>query len=247
MCFESLTRTSAADQQPSTDSMIFDIMRYLVLAAMLSVLPPSPLEAAGPQLVTRVFTVQRRDSALHRFEWRVAFDGEVTDDAVRVRLGLRLLGGPDVDAAALDARKPAWHARIIDAWDARCALVLPDGRRLPIRVDVRFRGRDPHQHIIVRPGIGRSESINWHIGDDPDVIAHEVGHLLGAYDEYDGGAQHPDRPLVDPSSIMHAPPVGGVVYPRHLHVVAAWAAQHLGLESYRIEWIDAGPPSSRRL
>ena len=47
----------------------------------------------------------------------------------------------------------------------------------------------PATVVNLWPGSGRSDAGNWHVSDTPQVSAHEVGHLMGFYDEYgpDGG------------------------------------------------------------
>src|SRR4029077_7641928 len=42
-----------------------------------------------------------------------------------------------------------------------------------------------HKTVVVRPGDNRSDTTDWYLGDnDPDLAAHEFGHMLGDIDEY---------------------------------------------------------------
>ena len=79
-----------------------------------------------------------------------------------------------------------------------------------------------HHEVIVKPGGGRSDELNWNIMDSEQIVAHEFGHMLGAFDEYKGGATDPKRQSVDASSIMTSNPETGKVYPRHFEVVREW-------------------------
>jgi hypothetical protein len=63
----------------------------------------------------------------------------------------------------------------------------------------------------------------------PEVVAHEVGHMLGAYDEYPGGSLDPERPVQSPGSLMSASPGPEVrCAARHLDAVRRWARMRFG-------------------
>lgn len=73
--------------------------------------------------------------------------------------------------------------------------------KLEIQVLVHFYDySDRTQASVVQlwRGEGRSDAKNWFVRDTADVNAHEVGHLMGFYDEYPSGAigvapwQHPN-------------------------------------------------------
>ncbi|WP_130301105.1 MULTISPECIES: PEP-CTERM sorting domain-containing protein [unclassified Duganella] len=48
-------------------------------------------------------------------------------------------------------------------------------------------------------GTGRADMTNWYTGDSASVKAHEVGHMMGLFDEYIGGAvdKYPGPTLSD--------------------------------------------------
>ena len=61
----------------------------------------------------------------------------------------------------------------------------------------------------------RSNAKDWYLSENrAGVAAHEDGHLLGAYDEYTGGAVDPATSKVEDDSIMGQNLTKG--YPRHL-------------------------------
>lgn len=50
---------------------------------------------------------------------------------------------------------------------------------------------------------GRSDAQDWYIGDNRvELGPHEFGHLLGAYDEYAGGAVDPDTNITNNTTVM---------------------------------------------
>ena len=61
-------------------------------------------------------------------------------------------------------------------------------RSFPLRVDVTTSGPVFDHNIFVNSGPGRSDTSTWYAGSvTAGVMAHEVGHYLGLYDEYIGG------------------------------------------------------------
>jgi hypothetical protein len=78
------------------------------------------------------------------------------------------------------------------------------------------------------PGSGRADSSNWdRIESRPGKSwAHEVGHLMGFYDEYSSGATGaaPWRPDV-PSSIMGD---GTTIFDYHIEEFRAWYSGRAG-------------------
>lgn len=61
------------------------------------------------------------------------------------------------------------------------------GQMIPILVDISNDGPF-NQTVQVHAGSGRSDMLNWYVGDSVSVNAHEVGHMMGLFDEYIGGA-----------------------------------------------------------
>ncbi|MEP7151918.1 MAG: PEP-CTERM sorting domain-containing protein [Nitrospira sp.] len=62
-------------------------------------------------------------------------------------------------------------------------------RSFPLLVDVTTTGPVFDQNTFVNSGPGRSNTSIWYAGSvTAGVMAHEVGHYLGLYDEYIGGA-----------------------------------------------------------
>ena len=61
------------------------------------------------------------------------------------------------------------------------------GETITSVVDVTYDG--PYdQTVNVDPGNGGADMLNWYWDQTGTVSAHEVGHMLGLYDEYWGGA-----------------------------------------------------------
>jgi len=82
-------------------------------------------------------------------------------------------------------------------WDNKYAIKdLNTGTLYPILVDITTTG-PYNQNVQVHAGTGRSDMTNWYVGDGAGVNAHEVGHMMGLYDEYMGGAinQYPNPTL----------------------------------------------------
>jgi hypothetical protein len=84
-------------------------------------------------------------------------------------------------------------------WDNKYAIKdTATGTLIPIFVDITTDGPF-NQKVQVHAGSGRSDMLNWYVGDGGGVNAHEVGHMMGLYDEYIGGAvdKYPNPTLSD--------------------------------------------------
>ena len=84
-------------------------------------------------------------------------------------------------------------------WDNKYVIKdTTSGKLIPILVDITTAGPF-NQKVQVHAGSGRSDMTNWYVDDGAGVNAHEVGHMMGLYDEYIGGAvdKYPGPTLSD--------------------------------------------------
>ncbi|MEK7483178.1 MAG: hypothetical protein AABZ60_02470 [Planctomycetota bacterium] len=117
-------------------------------------------------------------------------------------------------------------------WSAYCLNERYDTYQL--RFHVHFNALNPHHRIQVGEyqtlsGHQGLWNLKWATGSDArfrNAPAHEVGHMLGNYDEYPGGAIHPKGDFSDvPDSIMGSKM--SKVYPRHYHAIQTWLSNKL--------------------
>ena len=124
----------------------------------------------------------------------------------------------------LEAKKKAWLENIHKVWGGAFALHRDgcqsgssDCCRWKLRVKVEWSDKpgDKTVYAVWAAGWERSNAKDWFLTESRvGVAAHECGHLLGAYDEYTGGAVDPGTNKVEDDSIMGAKLTRG--YPRHL-------------------------------
>lgn len=115
------------------------------------------------------------------YGWRARFLARVEERSCRVTvmIRIRLVG------AITAAQRSAWETAIREAWSGLfkvCADSQPccvNG--FPIDVAVQFVTSGEHQ--VVNVGTATTNMGNWGATDTVDV-SHEVGHMLGALDEY---------------------------------------------------------------
>jgi len=159
--------------------------------------------------------------------WHAAFDLVVSDDAVIVDIAINLVPVDGVSRRQVDARREAWRAAIREIWSGRFEAVKGSGARIPIRVDVRFKSREYHHRVRVRSSNVFNDQLHWGLRANPLSIAHEFGHMIGAYDEYSAGGTDPQHPMLgDEGSIMDSKPVAGVARARHLELIRKTLATH---------------------
>jgi hypothetical protein len=184
----------------------------------------SPLEPGATYLVT-----ERRRGA-GRFSWTSRFRVQPEIDQIKVKVAIGLVAAAGVSQAEINRVKARWKSGIEQAWSDLFALRLGNGALLPIRIKVRFHGPHFDHRVIVQPGSGVSHQLRWHLNDPPELAAHEFGHMLGAYDEYSRGALDPENPVLDPTGIMTANPVGAKVKARHFEPIRSWFSKRTGEE-----------------
>jgi hypothetical protein len=111
-----------------------------------------------------------------------------------------------------ETQKTAWLKNIHDTWDGKFALARKDAKgkaegccRWPIEVRVNWSDAagDKLVYAVWAANFELSNAKDWYLSDpEPEMAGHECGHLLGAYDEYPGGAIHPATKKIEDDSIM---------------------------------------------
>jgi len=147
-------------------------------------------------------------------KWTSKFDIHITPHHITVKINISLLISNGVNRPGIDEKIDAWNNAINSIWNNRFYTYL-ENKKLPIKINVKFTHHQPHHRVVVHPGRWVPNQHNWHMETPSNVIAHEIGHMLGAYDEYRGGALSPVK-LIDTTSIMGSKPIKSVAYPRHL-------------------------------
>jgi hypothetical protein len=128
-----------------------------------------------------------------------------------------------------------WKASIENIWDNKFDII----------------DRDFHYHInftVVFCGQLTSSvhsQVNWSASDSTRDIAHDVGNLIGLYDEYDGILINPSDPIYDSTSIMSD--IGYNVYNRHYQAFFDWVkpyadGRRLFLAEYDADWVNPTIP-----
>lgn len=132
--------------------------------------------------------VEYQETRSYPYYWKVSYDLGFNGRAVEVDVNLAFTG---TDPGA--QRMSEWSRGIDNIWNHK--VFFSDGERLyEIRIDANFGGAPAHQTITVYSGTGRGDMDHWFEMTEwgPDYVdefaAHEFGHMLGAFDEYGGGA-----------------------------------------------------------
>jgi hypothetical protein len=190
-------------------------------------------EPAAPKPIARE-TIEHQITALNSRTWRAAFDIEMNaEPRIIVHVAVRPVLASDSTRPGLEAAISRWEPEIERLWSGRLD-VATESLRIPIDLDLHFNSLKPHHTVVVRRRGRRTDELNWGLDSPSEVVAHEIGHMLGAYDEYRGGGIDPETQLTDPKSIMSSGARGNLVYPRHLRLVLKWVESRLTLQGAEI-------------
>ncbi len=140
------------------------------------------------------------------FSWKSGYEIGLDKGNVIVRVAINLVPAKGVKKMELTRAKKIWKDGIERIWSEKFALKTASNKYYPIIVNVRFKGADLQHDVIVRPGAGRTDELNWNILDSQELVAHEFGHMLGLYDEYKGGTLNQNTAIIDSMGIMGANP-----------------------------------------
>lgn len=134
----------------------------------------------------------------------------------------------DADLGYDDAAKVAWRAgieaNIEEKWNNKFFIEdRANGNLFPLTVDVTTGGpfdQTVSVHKAPAVGFGPTDMLNWYTNDlaaTNSRVAHEFGHMLGLFDEYNGGALDPASPILSNNGIMGlgANLANPVMYPRY--------------------------------
>ena len=166
-------------------------------------------------------------------KWTSSFDFEIKSNEVLVNIDISLLPSKGVSGLKLKDKLAFWKEAINQKWNDKFVVSI-NGETKPIRFNVRFTHHKPHHRVIVHPGNWGPNQHNWYLNMPAEVAAHELGHMLGAYDEYKGGALSPESKNVDFSSIMGGNPKKGQAEVRHLVVLEKALMEKIGTDKVSI-------------
>jgi hypothetical protein len=126
--------------------------------------------------------------------------------------------------ANLETKKAAWLKNIHDTWDRKFKVHRKGCKsskagcctwKLKVKVVWSDKPGDKKIYAVWAQDWERSNAKDWYLTEERlGVAAHEGGHLLGAYDEYTGGAVDPVSNKIEENSIMGQNLAKG--FPRHL-------------------------------
>ncbi len=175
-------------------------------------------------------TVAGRLVAKNGFKWNYGYDIELKNEELIVSVAINLIPARGVTRIELDRVKPLWETGIEETWSGKYAITTLTGKRYPIIIKVVLGGRRFHHDVIVRPGEGGSNELNWYLNDGPGLAAHEFGHMLGVYDEYKGGAIPEQGAVFDGTSVMTNNQTNGVAKSRHYRMIQDWFVDNTGMD-----------------
>lgn len=135
------------------------------------------------------------------FRWTYSYDIGFLNNMLMIDLDINLIG----DTANNNVLLNRWETGIEGIWST-------NRFEIPISFNVDWVSENYDQTVYVHDGdTAIFNMLNWNTvgangwGDEfqEEVVAHEVGHMFGLWDEYTGGAIDPVTGLVNTNGLMH--------------------------------------------
>ncbi|MBW1900049.1 MAG: hypothetical protein JRJ20_00275 [Deltaproteobacteria bacterium] len=194
-----------------------------------------PSSSSNAPVSIPIERVAHRMEGLNGFAWNYAYDLRLKDNKLVVSVGINLIPARGVTRPEIERVEPFWEKGIEQIWSEKFALETISEQRYPVVVDVSFKGPEFHHDVIVRPGSGGTDELNWNILDNPKRVAHEFGHMIGLFDEYERGALAPQNAVIDSGSIMTSNPgEGAMARERHFEPFRRWFIGKTMMSNVRI-------------
>lgn len=188
-----------------------------LITLLTTLLPLTCLSASENESIS--IRVEQTLKVAPRFSWQAAFDLVVEEKTITIVAAINLIPQNGINRIALKGRHLPWKGAIEKVWNKRYQAKTSDGRCYPINVEVSFIAQHFHHRVVVVPGNPGADAAKWGLESTDWTIAHEFGHMIGAYDEYEAGALDPAGPIIDPESIMTRRPSQGEAMARHFHLI----------------------------
>lgn len=176
--------------------------------------------------------VTGREMSGDLYQWTYGFDAVLAESAVNIRVAVNWIAVNGVTPAELARAKEKWMEAIRQTWDGRYAFVTTGGERFPIRITMTDFGPGIHHEVLVRRNGRTTDALDWNLSASPEFAAHEFGHMLGANDEYRGGAV--GEAGVGPVESVMNNRSGSTALPAHFHRIRDWFVRSTGLETVRV-------------
>jgi hypothetical protein len=209
------------------------VEKYFVLVFLISVAAVTANSFATPYIPDiPVQTIE--GTATRNYSYDIGFNNL----GMNIKLCLWVRGNPDPSLMQM------WEDSIENMWDKKFDIV-----------DRSFRYHINFDVVLLSQPTGSFHNfVFWDSQDSGNYAAHEVGHMIGLYDEYSGGAVSSLNPTIDITSIMGSPDgiSGGVACARDYQAFVDWVQpaanwRRLSLDDYNPSWVNPPIPEPATL
>jgi hypothetical protein len=138
------------------------------------------------------------------YGWTYTYQRSFDGNKITKHLEIDFKFDADVPDAEKDAFKKNVESNIEGVWNNKFAVLDPtNGKKYPAVLDITLTGPfDQTVQVHKASTAIPTDLSNWSTADTNNTQAHEVGHMLGLYDEYVGGAIKIPNPTISNDGVM---------------------------------------------
>ncbi|BCE03603.1 hypothetical protein [Marinicellulosiphila megalodicopiae] len=172
--------------------------------------------------------IEQQMFAQNNKQWPAKFNVSFFEDFIEIEILIQILSEQSVSGFDLNQVKQNWLDAIDAKYNNRFS-VNAFSETIPLVFKVKFSSYKGAHRVVVGSNRFAIDTHHWSVLMDANIAAHEVGHFIGAFDEYSNGATNEKE--IYKGSLMGKNTKTGEMFPRHLKLIESKLSEILSTKA----------------